>query len=298
MNDKYEKGRTNLEELIQWYSDKKGTRNEATTRMHLIDSLLFGVLGWEKDNVTAEDSYEGEYTDYSLRNIRVLSILEAKKEGNSFELPIGNMRVKYSLRSLCKDNPNLKEALQQVSRYCSQRGVQVAMVSNGHQFLVFVANRTDGIPPLEGKAFVFESLEFILKNFQQFWNSSSLYGLNEKFVQRHLLGEEIPVLPPKLSSRIDTYPGFKNRNPFQTDMEILSDLVLEDIIREKENEEEFLKTCYAKSGALSQYATVSKEILKTRYKYLFEEDENPLLIQKAVQKKVLTKSLERLLQIV
>ena len=80
MQEKFELGRENLEKLITWYADRKGDRNEATTRLHLIDTIIFDVLGWEKDNVSAEDSHEGEYTDYTLRNTRVLAILEAKKE--------------------------------------------------------------------------------------------------------------------------------------------------------------------------------------------------------------------------
>ena len=295
VEDKYEKGREKLNELVKWYATNSGNRNEATTRLHLIDTLLFDILQWSKDNVIAEDSHDGEYTDYTFRNSRTLAILEAKKEGNYFELPIGNMRVKYSLRSLCKDNLNLKEALLQLSGYCSRRGVQIGMISNGWQFLVFVANRTDGIPPLEGKAFVFESLEFMFDNYKEFWNAASSSGIHEKFVQKALLGEEISVLPPKLSACIESYPGFKNRNPFQTDMEILSDLVLEDIIREKEVEEEFLRQCYAKSGALSQYSTVSKEILRTRYKFLFEGNENPILIQKAVEKRGLNQDLKEII---
>ncbi len=295
MDGLYEKGREQLIELIKWYIPNKGKRNEATTRLHLIDRILFEVLQWKRENVTAEDSYDGEYTDYTLRNTRALAIIEAKKEGNYFDLPVGNMRVKYSLKGLYRDYPNLKEALDQVSSYCSKRGVQIGMISNGWQFLVFVANRTDGIAPLEGKAFVFESLEFMLENYPELWNAASYAGIHEKYAQRHLLGEDLPILPPKLSASIQNYPGYKNRNPFQTDMEILSDLVLEDIIREKEVEEEFLRQCYAKSGALSQYATVSKEILNTRYKFLFEADENPLLIQKAVEKRGLNPDLREII---
>lgn len=293
--DKYEAGRERLEQLIEWYKEHTENRNEATTRFHLIDVLLVEVLGWERGSITAEDSHEGEYTDYILHNSRALAILEAKREGDYFELPAGKKRLKYSLSGLSKDSENLKKALNQVSSYCQRRGVQIGIVSNGWQLIAFIANRTDGVPPLEGKGIVFDSLEAMSENYKMLWNVISKEGIHESILRRELLGDEIPNLPPKVSSFISKYPGFKNRNPFQTNMQILSDLVLEDVIREQEVEEDFLINCYSKSGALSQYATVSKEILDTRYKYLFEEDQNPLLIEKAVSKKGLSEDLREVI---
>jgi hypothetical protein len=80
------------------------------------------------------------------------------------------------------------------------------------------------------------------------------------------------------------YPGFKGRNPFQTDLKILSDLVLEDIPRGEQVEEEFLKECYCPSGALSQYALISKEILRARYSALFDhQTPGPTLIPAATR---------------
>ncbi len=56
-------------------------------------------------------------------------------------------------------------------------------------------------------------------------------------------------------------------------MNILSDLVLEDIIKHKSIEKQFLEECYCKSGALSDYALISKNILKTRYDYVFGDND-------------------------
>ena len=51
----------------------------------------------------------------------------------------------------------------------------------------------------------------------------------------------------------------------ETDLRILGDLFIQDIVREETITDEFLAECYCSSGALSQYAVVSKEILKSRY---------------------------------
>lgn len=105
------------------------------------------------------------------------------------------------------------------------------------------------------------------------------------------MGENEKQLPPKLSASLYDYPGIKNRNPFQSEIEILSDLVLEDIVKEKEIEKDFLAECYCKSGALSQYSLVSKEILTTRYHYLFEANDKKAILDQVASKKGLSPDL-------
>lgn len=284
----YEKGREELATLLNYFENNKGNRNEATTRFQLIDSILLNSLAWERGSITSEDSYNKEFTDYTLRLNQPVLIIEAKKEGNYFELPLGYERLDYPLKSLYRDEKNLKEALLQVSQYCQTRGIQLGAISNGWQFVIFLANRVDGIPPLEGIAYVFPSLDFIYKNFKIFWNCLSPFGLQDRFVFKKLVGGAIPELPPKLSARITHYPGVKDRNPFQTEIQIISELVLEDIIHDREVEKSFLQECYCKSGALSQYALISKEILKTRYEYLFEKEERRASLEAVVSKKGLS----------
>lgn len=284
----YEKGREELAKLRDYFKNNKSDRNEATTRFQLIDSILLNSLAWERGSITSEDSYNKEFTDYTLHLNQPVLIIEAKREGNYFELPLGYDGLNYPLKSLCRDEKNLRDALVQVSQYCQTRGIQLGAISNGWQFVIFMANRVDGIPPLEGNAYVFPSLEFIYRNFKVFWNCLSPAGLQERFVFKKLVGGAIPELPPKLSTRITHYPGVKDRNPFQTEIQIISELVLEDIIHDREVEKSFLQECYCKSGALSQYALISKEILKTRYEYLFEKEEKRASVEAVVSKKGLS----------
>ena len=79
----------------------------------------------------------------------------------------------------------------------------------------------------------------------------------------------MPELPAKLSATLTIYPGVKSRNIFQNELQILSELIIEDILRSNELREQFLRDCYSQSGALSQYALVSKTILQARYAALF-----------------------------
>lgn len=290
--ENYEKGYENLTSLINFYNSSSEQRNEATTRLHLIDVMLKKCLRWEDSSIIAEESHGGEYADYVLKKNRPLAILEAKKEGVYFDLAIGSKKTIYSLKTLCRDNKEFKKALDQVAGYCQKRSVRVGVASNGWQYVVFIANRIDGVPALDGNAFVFTSLDDIKIHFKIFWNCLSSIGLESGYIEQELLGESKEKAPSKLSSSIFKYPGVKGRNPFQADMQIISELVLEDVIRDEAIEEDFLRECYCQSGALSQYALISKEIIKSRYEFLFEPNDEKVTIEKASNKKGINKDLE------
>ncbi len=270
MTPEYEECKAHLEDLIQWYTSYHGSRNEATTRLHIIDRLLFECLGWDRQDVSAEESHQGTYTDYSLTTTRPILILEAKKEGAYFTLPAGKPHPRYKIRGLKQDIPKLGEAIQQVMMYCQDRGVPFGAVCNGHQLVALIATRTDGVAPDNADALVFPSLDTMLSRFTEFWDALSKAGLQDNRLGAMLCGARRPLLPPKLSASLHTYPGSKRRNVFQAELQIVAEHVLEDLTRIDTLEERFLEQCYCRSGALSQHSTLSKKILLARYAALFD----------------------------
>jgi hypothetical protein len=262
----YERAELKLGELAATVATEGSRqRNEATTRLHLIDSLIFDVLAWPKNFVTAEESYGGSYTDYSIGSPGTRLIIEAKREGISFELPAGVGVGVMKLTTLFNANPEFEAATKQALGYCQERGVPFAAVANGHQLVAFLASRGDGVPPLTGQALVFDSLNGMRASFRLLWDNLSRDGVDSRILQNTLGGSVSTTPPPKLSSRIPDYPGFWTRNQIQTELKILADLVLEDIVRAPELEDEFLRRCYSTSNTLSEYASVSREILEARY---------------------------------
>ncbi len=286
-----EEGKNRLEILIAETSSDNLARNEATTRLHLIDVLLFECLGWKRDSVILEENYGGQYTDYSYAKDKPLVILEAKKEGTYFEIPISSRNTQYKLATLLQGNEPLRAAIRQVRNYCNNRGVPLAAICNGRQLLIFVATRTDGIPPEDGTTLIFASFDEMRQNFLALWNILSHDAVQACAFKHILLGKKIRVIPAKLSQTIDGYPGFCRRNPLQIDLQILSELVIEDIARHRELEDSFLEACYCPSGALSQYALVSKEILQSRYCEFFTEATDSPSVVPATTKKGLTQDL-------
>jgi hypothetical protein len=204
------------------------------------------------------------FTDYTLSLPRPLVIVEAKREGMYFAIPAG-VASTIQLGALVRRNDALRKAVDQVSLYCQKKGVQFAVVTNGHQLVAFAAVRTDGIQPSEGHALVFRSLENMLEDFTLLWNLLSRAGLVQQSLSKHLLRPSAERIPPKPSSIIAGYPGVKDRNPIQADLKSVSELVLEDITRSRELEPRFLRECYCSNGALSQYSLLGRSILKTRY---------------------------------
>src|SRR5262249_51558795 len=138
----YEQGKAALDELMQWADENSEgiRRNEATTRLHLIDRLLTTVLAWPIAEIEAEHAHDSEYLDYKIGRPFPRMIVEAKREGLYFSLPIGITSPVQKLTSLTDGGlgKNLKAAAQQVVGYCGANGVPLAVVCNGTQIVAFL----------------------------------------------------------------------------------------------------------------------------------------------------------------
>ncbi|MGW3995676.1 AAA family ATPase [Amycolatopsis sp. NPDC004772] len=261
----FDRGAIVMGELAVENEDRDDGRNEATTRLQIIDRIFFDALGWRRDDCILEDPLDGTYTDYSLGKPATRLIVEAKKEGVYFSIPSAGGPQIVRLPNLLKGNPNLTAAVKQAASYCSSRGVGLAAVTNGNQLVAFIGSRVDGTAPTSGRAVVFRSLREMEEKFIDLWNWLSPEGVNHGTLEELLTSESRPLPPEKLSQRLFRYPGLKSRNEIEIELDILGELFLQDIVKAKELEDDFLRECYCSSGALSQYALVSKEILRNRY---------------------------------
>ena len=187
-----------LKELVNTFTDIDKIRNEAQTRHHIIDEIIYNVLDWPKDQVEVEGYEQKTFTDYELGKPRQV-IIEAKREGRTFEIPAGLSKKNIiDIPALLRSNEDLANAIQQVQIYCSSRGTPIAIATNGHQYISFIASNQNGSSPLEGKALVFESLQSMLTNFTLVWNMLSYYGVKEQRLIKYLSSDAsgIPVMTP------------------------------------------------------------------------------------------------------
>ncbi len=273
-------GKKHLKKIIQQNENLEKIRNEAETRFHVIDEILQKCLFWEKNDTRVEISHNKKYTDYELGIPRKV-IWEAKREGVAFELPAGagtDKNIRVNISSILETSSSAKKAIHQVSSYCSERGVQIAVITNGYQIIAFLATRTDGIPPLEGEALAFNSLNHLYDNFEKAWQFLSFSGVHENKIV-HYLSFGNTGIPPKLSSKLIEYPKIRYSTDLRADLKQLSELLIQDIIEDDEIEEQFYRHCYCESGALTQYALLSKKILSARYASLFPNSEESPHVQ-------------------
>lgn len=169
-----------LERLSKIYDEfgefcaKRGNVSEADTRVKIIDRVLKEVLGWPEEVIARENPVNRGFVDYVLSSPggRGLVIVEAKREGFSFDLAVQRGVTTYRLNGSIKTNRGLYETIEQVQRYCSEQGVRYAVVTNGYAWIAFRAVRDD-IPWRMGQAVAFSSAGVIKKEFVKFWNTLS-----------------------------------------------------------------------------------------------------------------------------
>ena len=261
-----------LKGIIENHSDIKKIRNEAQTRHHLINKIISDVFAWPEGSIEVEGYEQKTFTDYELGKPRQV-IIEAKREGRVFEIPAGiSVKNIIDIPSLLSSNADLSDAIRQVQSYCSSRGTPIAIATNGHQYVSFIASNQNGKSPLDGKALVFDSLTGMLDNFTLAWNMLSFYGVKEQRLIKYL-SSDVSGIPNKLSSYLSLYPKVRYPSELQTSLRQISELIIQDALESSDIEEIFYQRCYCESGALSKYALLSKEMLQARYAALFSESE-------------------------
>lgn len=190
MSDKFDAGLEALTALIDAENERQATdRNEATTRYQVIDTIVRDVLTWDDHAVVCEDKAGTGRIDYALGFPARQFLIEAKRENITFSLPAGVKHGVHSLKSLTHgaEAKALSDAVQQAMEYASSNGIQIAGVSNGHQLILFIGARVDGVPQSDGKALVFTSLEDMRTNFRALWDAASPEGIDNRTLLQRLV---------------------------------------------------------------------------------------------------------------
>ncbi len=144
--------------------------SESDTRCKIIDPLFIECLNWTESDISREDNAKHVgYIDYIFsKGERPLFILEAKREGIIFELPPNFKDRHYKINGTISECKELIKAMEQVHEYCAEIGVKIAIISNGHQYVIFEALKI-GTSWRNGKCVVFNGLEDIEQHFGLFF---------------------------------------------------------------------------------------------------------------------------------
>lgn len=165
--------------------------NEAETRLKLIDRIIFEVLGWTHDDVTVEDrvSEDGktQFTDYIVKTAFSTFVIEAKKVGIA-ELELPNKRKETLGRRVV--NGDTGASIKQVREYCRKLSIPFAVATNGSQWVIFPATRTDGVPFDQSSAIIFPNISSALSDdFEEFHNLLSRDAVISGSLEKELIGQ-------------------------------------------------------------------------------------------------------------
>lgn len=240
--------------------------NEDTTRLRIIDSILFDVMHWDKNVVTTEKYIrDAGFADYVFfaKGMRSL-VLEAKKVGTSFVLPekdYPERAVPFSMiAQLCKD---AHTAMEQAVTYANSLGARYTAISNGRQWLLMLTH-VEGAQLAERNVLVFESFDAIKTKFPLFWNSFAPIGIRLNEPYGLLVDLRKQPAPAKLSASVARYPDPRTaedlRNKHATSIQMVWDE-----INNNESTPAFFDECYVPPRGHDKNQLVAKELLSRRW---------------------------------
>ena len=138
---------------------------ESDTRSKIIDIIFTKVLDWEENLINREGHVESGYYDYLFTIPGFKFIVEAKRELKDFNLPAKNERSSMGIFE--KAN---RDEVEQIRRYLFDKGLQYAVITNGHQFIIGKFLNTDGSDWKNNKCLIFNGFDDIDTRFTAFYN--------------------------------------------------------------------------------------------------------------------------------
>lgn len=239
--------------------------NESTTRLRAIDTILFDILAWDKNQVEAEKYCRAKgYADYIFfLNESPCLVLEAKRSGIDFVIPARSFEDRpYALGLLGKECPQAMNALNQAIGYAATLGIRYVAISNGHQWL-FTLTFVQGQPLEKRLIYVFESFEAISSRFLRFYNCFSKEGIQKNVISPDLLDTLRLPPPAKLSSHVAGYPQPASRNIFQNELSYILDYVWQ-VMSQEEGTVEFVENCYVSPDSHEDILALVRELIEKR----------------------------------
>ena len=231
-------------------------QTEADTRARIISRILHDVLDWPQQNVKREPYANPGYMDYVLFTNKPIAVIEAKRSGDTFKLPpdITTPGRSFLLGGILRLVKNLQEHIDQVAKYCLSNGIEYAIVSNGPQWVVFKALRTEGIHIAQGQVMVFSGFQDIERRFIEFWSLLSKSQVDNSSLTRAFLPTDAHVYQYRRVTDALHYRKEKvSRNRLSRDLEPVIAEYLGEIAGEGSQEK--LKQLYIKSPALERMLT-------------------------------------------
>ena len=223
-------------------SQEWGALSESDTRSKIIDPIFKECLNWQEADIVREEGITEGFIDYIfLVNGQKKFLIEAKKEGKSFDLPEDIIRRSYSIDGIISKSKVLKECIEQSSRYCYEKGIRFAIITNGSQIIIYEAIKIGG-EWRKGKCLIFKSHKDIEDNFVLFWNLFNKSSVSDGSFNKFLIEKSEIINFQRPLESIHNKEETLIRNNLNIYMRPFIEYLFEEITQdEKEN---LLKECY------------------------------------------------------
>lgn len=181
-----DKAKNVFDELYaEWLQNMGQIETKQDVRFQVINRMLTEVLGWPFFDVKTERAVNSGYVDYIVGSDgRNRLVVEAKRAA---KILVDTKNPRYSAYKA--GGPALESArsgLEQAQRYCLDTAVPFSALTTGFEWIAFWAIRTDGTPPMDGRALVFPNLDAIKENFAVFYDLFSREGVIQQLFQIHI----------------------------------------------------------------------------------------------------------------
>jgi hypothetical protein len=235
--------------------------SEADTRSKLIDPVFREVLDWSESEIRREKPVTSGFVDYVLGIEAAYLLVEAKRTKPRFRLEAPTKPRKLKL-----DGPHLlgyqkiRGSLEQAQRYASDLGAQVAVLTNGTQFILF-RPYLPGRSWTTGIAIAFHDSNDIVQDFALFFRLLA----RDSVVSGALLDvfEQFEGITETLYTPIQYIHNPDSelvRNPFWSKISKIITPLFTDQAESPASQEEIIQNCYVKT-ALSDQADRSLDRL-------------------------------------
>jgi KaiC/GvpD/RAD55 family RecA-like ATPase len=228
--------------------------SESDSRAKIIDPIFKECLGWDEKDITRDESVHKGFIDYVFKiDGRVMFILEAKKIGRSFIIPLSHKKRRYKINGAISTDRKIKEAIDQAHRYSIEAGTTFAVVSNGDQFIIFESFKHSG-KWREGFCVIFNSFEDIMNNFILFWNILSKNAVVSGSLRKYVSEEDVPLTFKRPLDFIHNEDASCGKNILAKHINPIIKYIFNNLT--DDSQLDILKKCYVRQKQLADTGTI------------------------------------------
>lgn len=180
-------------------------KSEEDVRMKIINPVFTDILGWPIPEINCESSTGKQYIDYcgTINGLNRV-IIEAKKEARDLGINANHSARFFQLKGAVFQTEAAREGIDQAIRYCGHKNVELACLTNGHQWAVFRGRGKEGTDTMDNLACVFGSLDSVVTKFKEFYELLSyecVQGNTFRAIFRQAEGQPIRQRTVKVAAR-------------------------------------------------------------------------------------------------